>query len=190
MYPLIKSIFDKLTALGLLLILMPVCLLILFISFLIFKGNPMFYQKRIGRNEKKFTLLKYRTLLIPDSNIFNTYGKFLRKTHLDELPQLILIVLGQMSFIGPRPLLIDYLPYYTTKEKTRHQVLPGILGLTQLKGGNTLSWKHRLRYDSFYAEKVCLKLDMYILQLAIKKLLSFKNTEQHFSKSLIDERKV
>jgi lipopolysaccharide/colanic/teichoic acid biosynthesis glycosyltransferase len=154
-----------------------------------FGGNPFFVQKRVGKNNKVFSLIKFRSLKIAHTEAFSTYSKFLRTTHLDELPQLINILLNQMSIIGPRPLPPDYLPYYTQNEHKRHLVKPGIVGLSQLKGGNSLSWTNRLRYDSFYASKVSLSLDLYILNLSTKKLLSGKPTQHHFSTSLIEERK-
>lgn len=155
-----------------------------------FEGNPFFVQKRVGKNNKVFSLIKFRSLKIAHTEEFSNYGKFLRTTHLDELPQLFNILLNQMSIIGPRPLPPDYLPYYTQNEHKRHFVKPGIIGLSQLKGGNSLSWTNRLRYDSFYASKVSLSLDLYILNLSIKKLFGGKPTQHHFSTSLIEERKL
>ncbi len=159
-YKQLKNILDKIFALGLLpfsaLVIFPVTL----ISFLRYFENPFFLQKRLGENEREFTIYKLKTFFKGKPT---KWGLFLRKYSLDELPQVLNVLKGEMSFIGPRPLPPEYLSVYTPKERIRHQVKPGITGLAQVKGRNRLSWKNKFRYDVFYVQKLSYKLDLYIL---------------------------
>ncbi|MEB7388999.1 sugar transferase [Aerococcus viridans] len=168
----IKRILDVVVSGLLLVILLP---LLLFISLLIKikLGSPViFSQDRPGQNEKNFKMYKFRTMtnerdslgqLLPDAKRLTGFGKKLRRTSLDELPELWNIFIGNMSFVGPRPLLIRYLPYYTIKEKQRHNVKPGLTGLSQVNGRNNLEWNRRLALDSFYANNVTFLLDLKII---------------------------
>ena len=136
-------------------------------------GEPViFRQKRPGKNEKVFSLLKFRTMtdakdkkgkLLPDEKRLTKFGKILRSTSLDELPELFNILKGDMSFIGPRPLLVEYLPYYTKSEKHRHDVRPGLTGLAQANGRNLVAWDKRLKLDIQYANHVSLLQDISII---------------------------
>ena len=152
----IKRILDFFLALGALLVLSPVLLILTVLGAIKMKGNPFFTQQRPGKDEKIFRLIKFRTMtcekdekgdLLPDELRLTGYGKFLRSTSLDELPELFNILIGQMSLVGPRPLLVEYLPYYTEEEKHRHDVRPGLTGLAQINGRNFVDWDHRLRLD-------------------------------------------
>ena len=139
-------------------------------------GNPFFMQSRPGKDEKIFRLIKFRTMsnakdkegnLLPDEQRLNTYGKFLRSTSLDELPELLNILKGDMSVIGPRPLLVSYLPYYTDREKIRHTIKPGLSGLAQVSGRNFLDWDKRLAKDVEYVENMSFLLDIKIVLMTI-----------------------
>lgn len=144
-------------------------------------GSPvLFKQQRPGLHGKPFYLYKFRTMteerdengeLLPDHLRLTPFGKFLRKFSLDELPQLYNILKGDMSFVGPRPLLMKYLPYYTDREKKRHNVRPGITGLAQVSGRNNLGWDERLELDVKYVENYSFWLDIKIIFLTIKKVL-------------------
>lgn len=127
-----------------------------------FRSSPFFLQNRIGLKGRSIKLLKFRTLYNSEQSPPIDL-QFLRDTGMDEIPQLLNIVAGRMSFIGPRPLLPEYLEYYTDAQFERHNVKPGILGLAQLKGGNALPWRHRLRWDQFYAKNQSNRLDWYII---------------------------
>ena len=136
-------------------------------------GSPIiFHQKRPGKDEKIFTLCKFRTMtdgkdekgnLLPDEVRLTSFGKFLRATSLDELPELWNILKGDMSLVGPRPLLVEYLPYYRREEKLRHSVRPGLTGYAQVNGRNFLGWDHRLEKDVFYVKNLSFLLDLKIL---------------------------
>ena len=139
--------------------------------------NPIFTQSRIGKNEEMFNLYKLRTMknshsesgkLLPDQDRLTKLGTFLRSTSIDELPSLINILKGDMNFIGPRPLLPEYLPFFSTKEKKRHLIAPGITGLAQVKGRNMLTWEQKFTYDIFYVENKSLKLDLQIILMTLK----------------------
>ncbi|WP_079506594.1 sugar transferase [Mesobacillus jeotgali] len=144
-------------------------------------GSPvLFKQKRPGYNEKVFTMYKFRTMtderglngeLLPDSIRLTTFGKFLRSSSLDELPELFNILLGDMSIIGPRPLLAQYLPLYNPRQKRRHEVRPGLSGLAQVSGRNALSWEEKFNFDIEYVDNVSFLGDLKIILLTFKKVL-------------------
>lgn len=175
-----KRFFDFLVAAILIIILLPVYL-ILYVLIRINMGSPViFRQERPGLNEKIFTVMKFRSMnskcdsngeLLPDAQRLTSFGKFLRKSSLDEIPQLFNVLKGDMSFVGPRPLLPRYLPYYTEEEKLRHTVRPGITGLAQINGRNTISWDKKLAYDVEYAKNISLFTDLKIALLTVKKVL-------------------
>lgn len=144
------------------------------------RGNPFFRQVRPGRDEKLFTLVKFKTMhegrdatgqLLPDAVRLTRIGKFVRKTSLDELPQLWNVLRGDMSLIGPRPLLVEYLPLYNGTQRKRHEVRPGITGWAQVNGRNTLSWPTKFAYDVWYVEHISLALDVKILFLTLLKIV-------------------
>ena len=175
----IKRLLDIILSLIAIIIIFPIFLLI-GVLVLIFLGQPaIFKQKRPGKDEKIFTLYKFRTMtnkkdkdgnLLPDDQRLTKFGKFLRKTSLDEVPEFINILKGDMSFIGPRPLAVSYLPYYTNEERHRHDVLPGLTGLAQVNGRNNLQWEERFKYDLEYIENISFLTDIKILFLTIKKV--------------------
>ncbi len=168
----IKRLLDILFSLLLLIGLSPLYLLIA-VLVRVKLGSPVFFgQRRPGLHEKVFTLHKFRSMtnetdeagnLLPDIKRLTRFGLFLRKSSLDELPEIFNVLKGEMSFIGPRPLLTEYLPYYTEREKLRHTVRPGITGLAQVSGRNLLSWDARLEKDAEYVESLSFPLDLMIL---------------------------
>ena len=177
----IKRILDFTLSLLALIILSPL-LLIIAILVRIKLGSPViFKQERPGKDEKIFTLYKFRTMtdekdengnLLPDSKRLTKFGKTLRSTSLDELPELVNILKGEMSIVGPRPLAVVYLPYYTEEEKHRHDVLPGLTGLAQVNGRNSISWDEKFQYDIEYINKITFKNDMAIILKTIKKVVN------------------
>lgn len=167
--PFIKRIFDITVCIILIPIALPLFIIIFVLNYIILGRPVLFLQKRPGYKEKLFTFIKFRTMFpalhkdeIDDKRI-PTYGRFLRKYSIDEIPTFINVLTGDMSLVGPRPLLPEYLPLYSDEQKRRHDVVPGITGLAQISGRNALSWKRKLRYDSFYASHRSFKMDLYIL---------------------------
>tara|TARA_R110000868_G_scaffold212709_5_gene462642 strand:- start:13817 stop:14446 length:630 start_codon:yes stop_codon:yes gene_type:complete len=181
MYKLIfKRIFDFVGALILLLAFLPILLPIILILALDLKGNPFFTQKRPGKNEKIFSVLKLKSMtsetdangkLLPDDKRITPLGAFLRKTSLDEIPQLINVIKGDMSFIGPRPLLIKYLSWYSEEEKLRHTVKPGITGLAQISGRNFIEWERKFELDVYYVQNLSFSTDLNIFFKTILKVI-------------------
>ena len=175
----IKRILDFILSLLAIIILSPV-MLIIYILVRIKLGKPaIFKQQRPGKNEKIFTLYKFRTMtdkkdesgnLLPDSERLTKFGKFLRSTSLDELPELINIIKGDMSLIGPRPLLVEYLNLYNEEQKHRHDVKPGLTGLAQVNGRNAIDWDKKFEYDVEYVKSVSFKNDLRILLKTIVKV--------------------
>ena len=197
-----KRPLDFIMALLGLIILSPL-LLVIAILVRIKLGSPViFKQPRPGLNEEIFTLYKFRTMtderdengeLLPDEVRLTSFGKFLRSTSLDELPELWNILKGDMSFVGPRPLLVRYLPYYTEEERQRHTVRPGLTGLSQVNGRNLLAWDKRLELDVQYARNVSLFEDVAIIFSTLKKVVQRKDIavgRQHVLQSLDVERRV
>lgn len=177
---MIKRMFDVILSLMALIVLSPLYIMLILVGFVEMKGNPFFFQKRPGKNEKIFSLIKFRTMtnekdrsgkLLPNEKRLNKYGRFLRKTSLDELPELINILIGDMSIVGPRPLLPEYLPYYTEEEHHRHDVRPGLTGLAQVNGRNAIgSWEERFSYDLKYVKECSFILDVRIIWQTIIKV--------------------
>ncbi|PZU86778.1 MAG: lipid carrier--UDP-N-acetylgalactosaminyltransferase [Chryseobacterium sp.] len=177
---LLKPIFDFLFALLLILILLPVFFTIIILLYFFNRKNVFFFQDRPGKNEKVFKIIKFKTMtderdefgnLLPDEFRLTNLGKFVRKTSLDELPQLINVLKGDMSFIGPRPLLVSYLPIYNDEQKKRHLIKPGITGWAQVNGRNAITWTQKFIYDVYYVENQSFALDFKILLLTIKKVI-------------------
>lgn len=181
----IKRILDIILSLSAVIILSPI-LLLLFILVRIKLGSPvLFKQERPGRKEKIFTLCKFRTMtdkrdengeLLPDEVRLTKFGKLLRSTSLDELPELFNILKGDMSIIGPRPLLVRYLPWYTEEERHRHDVRPGLTGLAQVNGRNALGWEDRFRYDLEYVNHCSFVMDIKIIMMTVGKVLKRSGT--------------
>lgn len=168
----IKRALDILISFCVLIVLSPVMLILIVVGAFAMHGNPLFFQERPGKNETIFKLIKFRTMsnakdkdgnLLPDIDRLNTYGKILRKTSIDELPELINILKGDMSIVGPRPLAVSYLPYYNDEEKKRHSVRPGLTGLAQVNGRNVLNWPERFAYDISYVNNMSFKSDIKII---------------------------
>jgi len=187
MYRHIKWGVDRVSALSLLILFSPF-LIVTAITVRVKMGSPvLFTQDRPTKDGRIFKIFKFRTMtderdsngeLLPDEVRLIGAGKIIRSLSLDELPQLINVLKGDMSFIGPRPLLPEYLPLYSKYQYQRHNVLAGITGLAQVKGRNSLSWRNRFRYDLFYVKKQSLKLDLYITFLTIYKVLKRSDINQ------------
>lgn len=172
-----KRVLDFTLSLCALIVLSPILLVLMIVGVIAMGGNPFFTQLRPGKigkdgKEKIFKLIKFRTMdnqkdkegnLLPDEVRLNKYGKFLRSTSLDELPELINILVGDMSIVGPRPLLVRYLPYYTEEERVRHKVRPGLTGYAQAHGRNTVTWDEKLSMDVWYVAHISLITDLRIL---------------------------
>lgn len=175
-----KPLIDFLVALTVLIILSPLLLLVSLLLSLVNKGNPFFFQQRPGKNEELFNIIKFKTMtdrrdfegkLLPDADRLTKVGKFVRKTSIDEIPQLLNVLLGDMSIVGPRPLLPQYLPIYNERQKKRHLVKPGITGWAQVNGRNAITWTTKLELDAWYVENLSFLLDLRILLKTIKKVV-------------------
>jgi len=176
---IIKPFFDFFIAFCLLLVASPLFLLVCLGLFWTQNGNVLFTQKRPGKNERIFSILKFKTMtdqkdqqgnLLPDAERLTHIGKFVRKTSLDELPQLINVLKGEMSLVGPRPLLPEYLALYNEEQKRRHAVKPGITGWAQVNGRNAISWEDKFQFDVWYVAHQSFWLDLKILFLTVKKV--------------------
>ncbi|EPR69953.1 sugar transferase [Cyclobacterium qasimii] len=181
-----KRFFDIVVSFALLLVFIPVMLVIAVLLFWKYKGQVFFIQPRTGKNGVIFNLLKFKTMsdgrmadgtLLADEHRLTPMGASLRKTSLDELPQLINVLKGEMSLVGPRPLLPEYLPLYSLEQKNRHNVLPGITGLAQVKGRNNIDWKTKFKYDVWYVRNRNFFLDLKIMVLTIKPILKRENVD-------------
>ena len=175
-----KRVIDFFASLFGLILLSPIFIIVTIGLYFANNGKPFFFQKRPGKNEKIFSIVKFKTMndkkdengnLLSDSERLTKIGSFVRKTSLDEIPQLINVLKGDMSLIGPRPLLIQYLPLYNETQKRRHEVKPGITGWAQINGRNAISWKQKFEYDVWYVDNISLLLDIKILFLTIKKVV-------------------
>lgn len=181
----IKRVTDFVFALLLLILLSPLLLVVTIWLHFANKGAGAFFtQERPGKDEKIFKLYKFKSMtderdvegnLLPDAERITRAGRFVRSTSIDELPQLLNVLKGDMSFIGPRPLLVRYLPYYTEREHHRHNVRPGITGLSQVSGRNNLKWDERLEMDVKYVEELCFLLDLRIALNTVKKVFGQEN---------------
>lgn len=180
MYRYIKRILDIISSLLAIIILSPLLGMLTVIGAFEMKGNPFFTQERPGKDEKIFKLVKFRTMtnakdkdgnLLSDADRLTRYGKFLRNTSLDELPELFNILKGDMSVIGPRPLLVQYLPYYTEEERHRHDIRPGLTGWAQVNGRNNITWEEKFAWDVKYVENISFSIDVYILFKTVKNVL-------------------
>ncbi len=180
-----KRVFDFLIVLTALLIIWPFLLIIYIWLTIANKGaGALFYQERPGKNEKIFKVMKFKSMtderdadgnLLPDSQRLTKVGSFVRKTSIDELPQLINVLKGDMALIGPRPLLPEYLPYYTEREQLRHTVRPGITGWAQVNGRNNVTWDQKLELDAYYVEHLSFVMDIKVLFTTIKNVLGGKD---------------
>lgn len=175
----IKRFLDAFLSTGTLIVLSPFLIILTVIGAIKMKGNPFFIQERPGWHEKIFKLIKFRTMsnekdknkngnLLPDEVRLNKYGRFLRSTSLDELPELFNICKGDMSIIGPRPLLVKYLPYFTERERLRHSVRPGLTGYAQAHGRNEISWEKKFELDVWYVEHLSFLTDVKVIIDTVK----------------------
>jgi lipopolysaccharide/colanic/teichoic acid biosynthesis glycosyltransferase len=175
-----KRIFDLIISLFGLITFSPIIILLTVGLFFANKGNPFYLQIRPGKNEKLFSIIKFKTMnneknsdgtLKSDADRLTYLGRIIRKTSLDEIPQLINVLIGDMSIIGPRPLLPEYLPLYNKAQKKRHNIRPGITGWAQINGRNAISWGKKFELDVWYVENQSMFLDLKILLLTIKKVI-------------------
>lgn len=176
----LKRVLDFFVSLIGILICSPILLLTVILLAIANNGSPFFYQIRPGKNEKLFKIIKFKTMndktdkqgnLLPDDLRMTKMGSFIRKSSLDELPQLINVLKGDMSLIGPRPLLVQYLPLYNSEQKKRHNVRPGITGWAQVNGRNTISWKQKFDFDVVYVNNISFAFDVKILYQTVKKVI-------------------
>ena len=181
-----KRIIDFTLALIALIVLSPLMLVVAIITAIKMKGNPFFVQPRPGKNEKIFKLIKFRSMTeekdengnyLPDEVRLTSYGKFLRRTSLDELPELINIIKGDMAIFGPRPLLVQYLPLYNEEQRHRHDVRPGLTGATQVNGRANIDWQTRFKVDVDYVNNITFMGDLKIILKTVKVVLCEENIE-------------
>lgn len=195
-----KRFFDVIISFTALVCLSPILVVVtIWLHFANKGAGAFFLQERPGKNAKIFKIIKYKTMtderdangnLLPDAERLTKVGRFVRSTSLDELPQLINVLKGDMSLIGPRPLLPEYLPYYTEREKLRHSVYPGITGWAQVNGRNHVLWDDRLELDAYYVEHLSLLMDCKIIFKTIKNVISRKDIEVITNAPMLyDERK-
>lgn len=189
----IKPFFDRLFGIVGLIVVSPVILLIFLILVFQNKGQAFFVQSRPGKGERVFKLLKFKTMTdatdtsgkpLPDRDRITKVGQMVRSLSIDELPQLWNVLKGDMSLVGPRPLLLRYLPLYNEQQKRRHDVKPGITGWAQVNGRNAISWKERLDYDVWYVDNMSLALDMKIIFMTIRKVLFRENIDASTSTTM------
>lgn len=175
----VKRVFDFILALTGLLIISPVFIVFFIALAIANEGKPFFLQRRPGKNGKIFTIIKFKTMndktdsegnLLSDAERLTAVGSFVRKTSIDEIPQLINVLIGDMALIGPRPLLVQYLSLYDEHQARRHEVRPGITGWAQINGRNAISWEEKFNLDVWYVDHVSLILDLKIIFLTIKKV--------------------
>lgn len=175
-----KRLIDLFCGLAAVVVFCWLYLILIVLGVVFMGGNPFFTQNRPGKDGKIFKLIKFRSMdnrkdkegnLLPDDIRLNKYGRFIRKTSLDELPEAFNIIKGDMSVIGPRPLAVQYLPYYNDVERHRHDVRPGLSGLAQVNGRNGLQWEQRFAYDIEYVNKITFLMDIKILLMTVKKAI-------------------
>lgn len=176
----LKRVLDFISSLFGLILVSPIFIIIFILLLFTNKGKPFFFQSRPGKNEKFFKIIKFKTMndkkdengeLLSFEKRVTKVGNTLRKLSLDEIPQLINVLIGDMSLIGPRPLLIEYLPRYSPTQKRRHEVKPGVTGWAQINGRNTISWEKKFEYDVWYVDNLTFLLDVKIILLTIKKVV-------------------
>ena len=189
----IKRILDFILSFSLLLLFSPVIVIVGIVLSIQNQGTPFFVQERPGKNERKFSIIKFKTMtddkdkrgeLLPDNERLTKLGSFIRKVSIDELPQLINVLMGDMSLVGPRPLLFKYLPLYSKEQKRRHDVKPGITGWAQVNGRNTISWTKKFEYDVYYVNNISFLLDLKILWMTIAKVIKKEGVNQSDSRPM------
>ncbi len=184
----LKRILDFIVSLFLLILIIPIIILLSLLLIVQNKETPFFFQERPGKNKKKFRIIKFKTMtdekdkqgvLLSDNKRITKLGAFIRKTSLDELPQLINVLIGEMSLIGPRPLLFKYIPLYSKEQNRRHNVKPGITGWAQINGRNTISWTKKFEFDVYYVDNLSFLFDLKILWLTLIKVLKREGVNQN-----------
>jgi len=188
-----KPLIDVVVALIVFLALSPVFIIVTILLAIANSGKPFFFQLRPGKNERIFKVIKFKTMndrkdkngqLLPDAVRLTPLGKFIRKTSLDEIPQMLNVIKGDMSLIGPRPLLVEYLPLYNETQRKRHDVKPGITGWAQVNGRNTISWSQKFEYDVWYVNNVSFALDFKILLLTIRNVIKSEGISSETSATM------
>jgi undecaprenyl phosphate N,N'-diacetylbacillosamine 1-phosphate transferase len=183
----LKRVFDFVVALVAIIILSPLIIATCIVLFIVNKSEPLFYQDRPGKNESRIRIIKFKSMtderdangnLLPDVQRLTKAGNFCRKYSLDELPQLFNVLKGDMSLVGPRPLLFKYLPLYNAEQKRRHEVRPGITGWAQVNGRNSIGWQEKFKYDVYYVDHLSLLLDLKILWLTFIKVFKKEGVNQ------------
>jgi undecaprenyl phosphate N,N'-diacetylbacillosamine 1-phosphate transferase len=176
---IIKRCFDLATGVIVFILVSPLFLLIIILLLIFNRMRVFFVQSRPGKNGTPFNIIKFKTMndklnakgeLLPDANRLTAFGKFIRKTSLDEIPQLLNVIKGDMSLVGPRPLLLEYMPLYSYEQNRRHDVKPGITGWAQVNGRNAITWEQKFEYDVWYVDNISFKLDMKILNMTVMKV--------------------
>ena len=197
-----KRFYDIILSGLAIVILSPLLIFLIICGAINMKGNPFFVQRRPGKNGKIFKLIKFRTMtaekdeagnFLPDDKRLTRYGRILRSSSLDELPELFNIFIGQMSVVGPRPLLVEYLDYYTAEENLRHSVRGGLTGWAQVNGRNAVGWDQRLRYDVYYVRNISLWFDIKIIFMTVGKVLCRSGLSADSAQSetnFADERRI
>lgn len=184
---LIKVLIDFCVSLVLCILLLPFMLIFIVLLFIANRGKVFFFQKRVGKDERIFRVIKFKTMndrrdkngqLLHDTDRITSVGRFMRKYSIDELPQLFNVIKGDMSLVGPRPLLIQYLPFYSDIQKKRHYVKPGITGWAQLNGRNAITWTKKFELDISYVEHVSFTLDCKILFMTFLKVIKASDIDQ------------
>ena len=187
MYIIIKEIFDRIFSLLIFVLFSPVFIIVCLLLVIANKGAVFFLQPRPGKNGKIFKIIKFKTMsdrkgrngqLLPDADRLTYIGRIVRSTSIDEIPQLINVFKGDMSFVGPRPLLVSYLPLYNARQRRRHLVKPGITGWAQVNGRNAISWEQKFEYDIWYVDRISLSLDLRILLLTLLKVIRKEGVNQ------------
>lgn len=188
-----KRLIDFILSLIGFVVLLPIFLLLTILLIIANKGTPFFFQKRPGKNEKIFSVIKFKTMndrkdktgkLLPDADRITLVGKFIRSSSLDEIPQLLNVIKGDMSLIGPRPLLVSYLEVYNDKHKKRHDIRPGITGWAQVNGRNAIEWQQKFDLDIYYLENMNFLLDLKIILITLKRVfkregINFESTQKN-----------
>jgi len=184
---IIKRILDVVVSFFVLIILSPIIIITYLILVYINKGKPFFFQDRPGKDEQKIKIIKFKSMtderdengnLLPDVERMTAFGNFIRKTSIDELPQLINVLIGEMSLVGPRPLLFRYIPLYTEEQRKRHKAKPGITGWAQINGRNSISWTEKFKLDIYYTENISFWLDLKILWFTFLKVIKSEGVNQ------------
>lgn len=194
-----KRLLDIVCSLAAIIVFSWLYIILIILGAIFMRGNPFFTQERPGKDEKIFKLIKFRSMdnrkdkngnLLPDEVRLNKYGQFLRKTSLDELPEAFNILKGDMSIIGPRPLLVSYLPWYTEEEKQRHDVRPGLSGLAQVNGRNSVTWEEKFSWDLKYVDRITFLGDVKITLDTVKKaFIKVEGVELNHEGNLANIRK-